>query len=283
MNAIEINGLTKKLGDFKLDIDNFEIEKGVITGFVGKNGAGKSTTINLIMNFLRKDSGSIKIFDREYTGKELEIREKIGYIGDKSGFMKESKLKDIKNSISSFYKNWDEELYNNLIKKFELDESKVYKDCSKGQRRKFDIIMAISHRPEILIMDEPTSNLDPVVRDEFIEIIQNIMEKYEMTVFYSTHITSDLENVCDSIAFIEDGKIFLKGYRDDIIDSHKIVKGRLELLDNETRKYFISINENKFGFEGLTNDYESVFELMGEEATYSRAKIEDLLKFYIRR
>lgn len=283
MNAIEINGLTKKLGDFKLDIDNFEIEKGVITGFVGKNGAGKSTTINLIMNFLRKDSGSIKIFDREYTGKELEIREKIGYIGDKSGFMKESKLKDIKNSISSFYKNWDEELYNNLIKKFELDESKVYKDCSKGQRRKFDIIMAISHRPEILIMDEPTSNLDPVVRDEFMEIIQNIMEKYEMTVFYSTHITSDLENVCDSIAFIEDGKIFLKGYRDDIIDSHKIVKGRLELLDNETRKYFISINENKFGFEGLTNDYESVFELMGEEATYSRAKIEDLLKFYIRR
>lgn len=283
MNAIEINGLTKKLGDFKLDIDNFEIEKGVITGFVGKNGAGKSTTINLIMNFLRKDSGSIKIFDREYTGKELEIREKIGYIGDKSGFMKESKLKDIKNSISSFYKNWDEELYNNLIKKFELDESKVYKDCSKGQRRKFDIIMAISHRPEILIMDEPTSNLDPVVRDEFMEIIQNIMEKYEMTVFYSTHITSDLENVCDSIAFIEDGKIFLKGYRDDIIDSHKIVKGRLELIDNETRKYFISINENKFGFEGLTNDYESVFELMGEEATYSRAKIEDLLKFYIRR
>lgn len=283
MNAIEINGLTKKLGDFKLDIDNFEIEKGVITGFVGKNGAGKSTTINLIMNFLRKDSGSIKIFDREYTGKELEIREKIGYIGDKSGFMKESKLKDIKNSISSFYKNWDEELYNNLIKKFELDESKVYKDCSKGQRRKFDIIMAISHRPEILIMDEPTSNLDPVVRDEFMEIIQNIMEKYEMTVFYSTHITSDLENVCDSIAFIEDGKIFLKGYRDDIIDSHKIVKGRLELLDNETRKYFISINENKFGFEGLTNDYESVFELMGEEAAYSRAKIEDLLKFYIRR
>ncbi|WP_300276516.1 ABC transporter ATP-binding protein [Peptacetobacter sp.] len=283
MNAIEINGLIKKLGDFKLDIDNFEIEKGIITGFVGKNGAGKSTTINLIMNFLRRDSGNIKILGKEYTGKELNIKEKIGYIGDKSGFMKESRLKDIKNSISLFYKNWDEELYNNLIKKFELDESKVYKDCSKGQQRKFDITMALSHKPEILIMDEPTSNLDPVVRDEFIEIIQNIMEKYEMTVFYSTHITSDLENVCDSIAFIEDGKIFLKGYRDDIIDSHKIVKGRLELLDNETRKYFISIDENKFGFEGLTNDCESVFELMGEEATYSRPKIEDLLKFYIRR
>lgn len=283
MNAVEINGLIKKLGDFKLDIDNFEIEKGIITGFVGKNGAGKTTTINLIMNFLRRDSGNIKILGKEYTGKELNIKEKIGYIGDKSGFMKESRLKDIKNSISLFYKNWNEELYNNLIKKFELDESKVYKDCSKGQQRKFDIIMALSHKPEILIMDEPTSNLDPVVRDEFIKIIQNIMEKYEMTVFYSTHITSDLENVCDSIAFIEDGKIFLKGYRDDIIDSHKIVKGRLELLDNETRKYFISIDENKFGFEGLTNDCESVFELMGEEATYSRPRIEDLLKFYIRR
>lgn len=177
MNAVEINGLIKKLGDFKLDIDNFEIEKGIITGFVGKNGAGKTTTINLIMNFLRRDSGNIKILGKEYTGKELNIKEKIGYIGDKSGFMKESRLKDIKNSISLFYKNWNEELYNNLIKKFELDESKVYKDCSKGQQRKFDIIMALSHKPEILIMDEPTSNLDPVVRDEFIKIIQNIMEK----------------------------------------------------------------------------------------------------------
>ena len=142
--------------------------------------------------------------------------------------------------------------------------------------------MALSHRPEILIMDEPTANLDPVVRDEVMDIIQEMMEEYELTVFYSTHITSDLEDVCDSIAFIEDGKIFLKGYREDVIESHKIVKGRLDLLTEETEKYFVSISKNDFGFEALTNDYNGLFELLGEEAIYSRPKIEDILKFYIR-
>lgn len=234
MNAIKLKGIKKNLGDFKLDIDDFEIEKGLITGFVGKNGAGKTTTINLIMNFIEKDSGSIKIFDREFTGKELDLKEKIGYIGDKSGFMSEAALKSIKSSISNFYNTWDEDLYKNLINRLELTETKMYKDCSKGQQKKFEIVMALSHRPEILIMDEPTANLDPVVRDEVMDIIQEMMEEYELTVFYSTHITSDLEDVCDSIAFIENGKIFLKGYREDVIESHKIVKGRLDLLTEET-------------------------------------------------
>lgn len=282
MNAIELKGLKKKLGDFKLDIDNFEIEKGLITGFVGKNGAGKTTTINLIMDFMEKDSGSIKIFDREFTGKELDLKEKIGYVGDKSGFMAETTLKSIKNSVSSFYSSWDEDLYRNLMNRLELNEIKTYKDCSKGQQKKFEIIMALSHRPEILIMDEPTANLDPVVRDDVMDIIQEMMEQYELTVFYSTHITSDLEDMCDSIAFIEDGKIFLKGYREDVIESHKIVKGRLDLLTEETEKCLISINKNDFGFEALTNDYNGIFELLGEEAVYSRPKIEDILKFYIR-
>lgn len=203
-------------------------------------------------------------------------------MGDKSGFMAEATLKSIKSSISNFYNTWDEDLYKNLMNRLELTETKTYKDCSKGQQKKFEIVMALSHRPEILIMDEPTANLDPVVRDEVMDIIQEMMEQYELTVFYSTHITSDLEDVCDSIAFIEDGKIFLKGYREDVIESHKIVKGRLDLLTEETEKYFVSINKNDFGFEGLTNDYNGLFELLGEEAIYSRPKIEDILKFYIR-
>lgn len=282
MNAVELKGLKKNLGDFKLDIDDFKIERGLITGFVGKNGAGKTTTINLIMNFIEKDSGSIKIFNREFTGVELDLKKKIGYVGDKSGFMAEATLKSIKSSISNFYNTWDEDLYKNLINRLELTETKMYKDCSKGQQKKFEIVMALSHRPEILIMDEPTANLDPVVRDEVMDIIQEMMEEYELTVFYSTHITSDLEDVCDSIAFIENGKIFLKGYREDVIESHKIVKGRLDLLTEETEEYFVSISKNDFGFEGLTNDYNGLFELLGEEAVYSRPKIEDILKFYIR-
>lgn len=283
MNAIELKNLKKELGDFKLDIDELRLEKGLITGFVGKNGAGKTTTINLIMNFIEKDSGSIKIFDKEFSGKELDLKEKIGYVGDKSGFLNEAKLIDIKKTFYSFYRNWDENLYKYLLNKFELNESKIYKECSKGQQKKFEIILALSHKPEILIMDEPTANLDPIVREDVMNIIQEMIEKYEITVFYSTHITSDLENVCDYIVFIENGKIFLRGYKDDIIDSHKIVKAKLELLIDEVKKYFVSINKNEFGFEGLTNNYDGVFELFGDEAIYSIPSIEDILKFYIRR
>ena len=282
MNAVEIRNLSKDLGDFKLNIDSIDIPKGFITGFIGPNGSGKTTTIKLIMNMLKKDSGTIKIFDKEYKDDDLAIKEQIGYVGDISGYMKESNLKDIKKNISLLYKNWDEKLYKYYLNKFNINEKKVYKELSKGQQKKFELIMTLCHHPKLIIMDEPTANLDPIVRNEFIEVLQEHMEKDGLTVFYSTHITSDLDKVGDYLVFIYKGKIILNGDKESILENHKIIRGSKELLDDDTKKYFISYQENSFGFDGLTFNYKTAYEIFGEEVVYDKANLEDIIMYYTR-
>ncbi len=282
MNAIEIKNLNKKLGDFELSIDNLEIKKGFISGFIGPNGSGKTTTIKLIMNMLFKDSGSINIFGKEYKMDDINTKELIGYVSDAPGYVPEVKLKDIKKGISVFYKNWDEKLYKKYLQQFKLNENKIYKELSKGQQKKFELIMALSHHPKLIVMDEPTANLDPLVRNEFLEILQEHIEKEEATVFYSTHITSDLDKVCDYLVFIYDGKIILKGDKESILENHSIIRGNKSLLDNETKKALISYNENSFGFDGLTNNIKNSYEIFGEEVVYDKPNLEDLLMYYTR-
>lgn len=282
MSAIEISNVTKTLNEFELNIENLNIEKGFITGFIGPNGSGKTTTIKLILNMIFKDSGSIKIFGKEYKSDDIDIKQMIGYVGDVSGYIPESKLKDIKKGISVFYKNWDEKVYQKYVEKFKLNENKRYKDLSKGQQKKFELVMALSHHPKIIIMDEPTANLDPLVRNEFLEILQEHIEKEEATVFYSTHITSDLDKVSDYLVFIYNGKIILKGERDIILDSHRIIRGDKNLIDNDTKKELISFKENQFGFEGLTSNVKSAYEVFGEEVVYDKANLEDILMYYTR-
>lgn len=282
MNAIEIRNLSKTLDRFTLSIDKLDIKKGFITGFIGPNGSGKTTTIKLIMNMLNKDNGTIKVFDREYKIDDLYIKETIGYVGDISGYMKEAKLKDIKKNIALFYKNWDESLYKYYLNKFNIDENKIYKELSKGQQKKFELIMALCHHPKLIIMDEPTANLDPIVRNEFIEVLQEHIEKDGVTVFYSTHITSDLDKVGDYLVFIYNGKIILNGDKESILESHRIIRGSKDLLDDDTKKAFISYKESSFGFEGLTSNYKVAYEIFGEEVVYDKANLEDILMYYTR-
>ena len=282
MNTIEIKNLRKNLGSFSLKIDKLEIPEGFVTGFIGPNGSGKTTTIKLIMNMINKDSGSIKLWSKEYDKNDLDIKEKIGYVGEFSGYLYESKLSKIKKSISIFYKNWDEKLYKRYMDKFELNEDKAYKDLSKGQQKKFEIAMAMSHHPKLIIMDEPTANLDPLVRNEVLEILQERIEEDNATVFFSTHITSDLDKIGDYLIFIYKGEIFLADNKDNILENHVIVKGKRELLNDETRKIFISINENTFGFDGLVKNKKEAYEIFGEEALYDKPNLEDILTYYTR-
>ena len=282
MNAIEIRNLTKNLDNFTLNIDKLDIKKGFITGFIGPNGSGKTTTIKLIMNMLNKDSGTIKIFDNEYKLDDTSVKEMIGYVGDIPGYMKEVKFKEIKKSIAPFYKNWDENLYNHYLTKFDINENKVYKESSKGQQKKFELIITLAHHPKLIIMDEPTANLDPIVRNEFMEVLQEHIAKDGVTVFYSTHITSDLDRVGDYLVFIYKGKIILNSDKETILEKHRIIRGRKELLDEDTKKYLISYNENSFGFAGLTSNYKEAFEVFGEEVVYDKANLEDILMYYTR-
>lgn len=282
MNAIEINNLRKDFDNFSLKIEDLKIPEGFVTGFIGPNGSGKTTTIKLILNMLRRDRGSIKVFNQENEGDDISLKENIGYVGEFNGYLQESKLSRIKKSLCLFYKNWDEILYKRYMKEFELNENEIYKQLSKGQQKKFEIVMTLSHHPKIIIMDEPTANLDPLVRNEVLEMLQERIEEDNATVFLSTHITSDLDKIGDYLVFIYRGKIFLADDKDSILQKHIIVKGNNELLQKETEDIFISVNKNSFGFEGLVKNKEKAYELFGEEVVYDKPNLEDILTYYTR-
>jgi len=275
MKAIEFKGVKKRRGNFQLSIDDLLIESGYITGFIGPNGSGKTTTIKLIMNMLKMDAGIIKVFNndiRDY----FAYKSEIGYVGDEAGFLDTVKVKNIKKYMSNFYEKWDEDLYKKYISKFRIDENKLYKDFSKGQKKQFELIIALSHHPKLIIMDEPTANLDPRVRSELLEMLQEHIEREEATVFYSTHITADY------IVMIYEGKIILTGIKDELLEEHAIIRGKTELLDMESEKILRGIKINRYGFEGMTSDKNKAFEIFGKEVVYDKATLEDILLFYTR-
>ena len=282
MNSIEIRNLQKNYKNFSLNIDNLDIPEGYITGFIGPNGSGKTTTIKSLLGMVKPDSGEIKILNSNIN-KDTKTKENIAYVGDESGFLEESKLSNLHKIISKFYPNWDESLYQNYLTKFNIDESKLYKDLSKGQKKQFELIMALSHHPKLLIMDEPTSSLDPIIRNEFLELMQDHIEMDSMTVFYSTHITTDLDKSADYIVMVYNGEILLQGEKDYILDNHVLIKSKKALIDNTIKKQFISLKENAFGFEGLISNKKKAYELFGNEAIYEKCPLEDLLLYYTRR
>ncbi len=281
MKAIEFKGVKKRRGNFQLSIDDLLIESGYITGFIGPNGSGKTTTIKLIMNMLKMDSGIIKVFNNDIQD-YFAYKSEIGYVGDEAGFLDTVKVKNIKKYMSNFYKKWDEDLYKKYISKFRIDENKVYKDLSKGQKKQFELIIALSHHPKLIIMDEPTANLDPRVRSELLEMLQEHIEREEATVFYSTHITSDLEKTADYIVMIYEGRIILTGIKDEILEEHAIIRGKTELLDIESEKILRGIKINRYGFEGMTSDKNKAYDIFGKEVVYDKATLEDILLFYTR-
>lgn len=277
MNAITLNNVLKERGNFTLHIPNLEIKQGYITGFIGENGAGKTTTIKLIMGLLHAQQGSIEVLDQPITQNNFKVRDLIGYVGDPTGYPSETKLKHVKAMFSPFYSNWDESLYQKYIKHFQLDENKAIKDLSQGQNKQFALSMALAHRPKLIILDEPTANLDPVVRNYILSVLMEHMQDEEVSVFYSTHITSDLEKASDYIVYIQDGKILFNTEKETLIESHRIVKGPRKLLTPELEKHLIGCSQNSFGFEALTADPKEAFELFGNEAIYEKASIEDIM------
>lgn len=281
MKAIEFKGVKKKRGKFELSIEDLSIEEGYITGFIGPNGSGKTTSIKLIMNMLNMDSGCIKVFDNDIQN-YTKYKSEIGYVGDEPGFLDTVKVRNIKKYMSNFYEKWDEDLYKNYISRFRIDEDKAYKELSKGQKKQFELIMALSHHPKLIIMDEPTANLDPKVRNELLEILQEHIEREKSSVFYSTHITSDLEKAADYIVMIYEGRVILTGTKDELLENHCIVRGKTELLDKETKNILIGIKMSKYGFEGMTANRSEAYEIFGEEVVYDRATLEDVLLFYTR-
>ena len=216
MNILSINDISKKYPGFKLENISFDVAKGTIMGLIGRNGAGKSTTLKAILNMVHADRGRVSYFDLDLKENERAIKQRIGFAGGEIDFYKKKKIKDILNITKRFYDDWDEELCIKYMKMFSLDENKTPSELSSGMKVKLNLVMALSHGAELLILDEPTSGLDPVSRDELLEIFKHL-KKQGVTILFSTHITSDLEKCADDITYIRDGKMIYTGSISDFV------------------------------------------------------------------
>ena len=204
---IEVEKLCKSYPGFSFDNVTFNLAPGRIMGFIGKNGAGKSTTLKTILNMVHPDSGTVRMFGKDYYINEKECKEQIGVVFGGIDFYPLKKLSSITAVTKRFYTNWDDEDYHKYIKLFSLDESKKFKELSSGMRVKYLLALALSHHAQLLILDEPTSGLDPVSRDELLYIFKRIVKDGNRSVLFSTHITSDLDRCADDITYIQNGKI----------------------------------------------------------------------------
>ncbi len=248
-------------------------------GFVGPNGAGKSTTIKMIMNLVKKNSGDITIFGKDNAKAEKDIKQYIGFVYDENHYYEELTCEQMKKIIAPLYKNWDEAQYQSYMERLQVPKNKKIKQLSKGMKMKFAITMALSHHAERIIMDEPTSGLDPVVRSELLDILQEIVMEEEVSVLFSTHITTDLERIVDYITFIHEGEIVFTGEKDEILENHVIVKGSNDLLDLEGKELFIGLRKNKFGFEGLAKDKQAIEDWFENEVVLEKPTLDDIVVY----
>ncbi|UOK49091.1 ABC transporter ATP-binding protein (plasmid) [Bacillus tropicus] len=281
MNVVlEVNNLNKSYGNFSLKDVTFSLNTDCITGFIGTNGSGKTTTIKAILGLILKDSGKINFLGKDMDKHERKSKNKIGIVLDEGYFYDELTVKEMKNIIAPSYTEWDEPVFQNYIKKFNLNLEQKISTLSKGMRMKFAVALALSHHADLLIMDEPTSGLDPLVRSELMDILLDFMKEPGKSVFFSTHITSDLDKIADMIILIDNGKVLVNDEKDVLIDTHALVKGDNRLINEQTRPLFLNLHQTHYGFEGITNKKDDVRRLM-PDVLIERPTIEDIMLSYI--
>lgn len=250
-DAIVINGLCKKFDTFELDNISFSLPEGYIMGLIGPNGAGKTTTIKLMLNMLKKSAGDIKILGMDSVEDQNKIKENLGAVFDSNYFVQDWTVKQVEKSIGIFYSNWNSEQFHEMLKKYKLDPNKKVKELSRGMQMKLMLVCAFSHNAKLLILDEPTSGLDPVARDELLDIISEYIQDGKRSVLFSTHITSDLDKIADYITFINNGKVFYTGQKDDFIEGFRLVRGGSNELNREMERKLLGVRKYSTGFEGL--------------------------------
>jgi ABC-2 type transport system ATP-binding protein len=281
-SILAVNNLTKHFKDFSLQNVSFLLPHGYVMGFIGPNGSGKSTTIKLIMNLLHKDGGQIKVFGLDNLQYELAVKDRIGFVFDENHYYEELSIRDMARIVASFYKHWESQTFDKYLKDFDLNSKQKIKQLSKGMKMKFSLAVALSHGAELLIMDEPTSGLDPMVRSELLEILATLILDERKSVFFSTHITSDLDKIADFVTFINHGEIVLSAPKDDILEKYAVVKGANDMLDAETKNLFVGIKTNKFGFEGLVRDKEKAHRHFKERAIIEKPTLEDIMLYTVK-
>ena len=280
MNIVEFKNVTKKRKDFSIDHLNITIPKGYITGFIGPNGSGKTTTIQMMMDILQIDAGDIQIFGTSH--KNHHIKQKIGFVYDDLYMYEEFNIKKMKSFIAPIYETWNENLFQTYLQMFELPFKKKIKHFSKGMKMKCSLLFALSHEPELIVMDEPTSGLDPIFRRELLELLQDLMVRENQTIFLSTHITTDLDRIADYIIFIYQGNIVFQRSMEAARDRFHIVSGHSEMIDADTERLFKGMRKTGLGFTALFEGDPSIFDAFEDELIIEKATLEDVMFFMTR-
>lgn len=279
-NAIEISGLTKKYDGFTLDNISFSVPKGSIMGFIGQNGAGKTTTIRALLNIITPDSGEIRLLGLDNRRNEYEIKEQIAAVFDEQPFHEDFSARELSIMMGGIYRSWDKARFFEYLDRFGLPQKKKLKQFSKGMKMKLQIAAALSHGAKLLVMDEATTGLDPVVRNEILDIFLEYLQDDSNSILMSSHITTDLEKVADSVTFIDKGRLLISGYKDDILDSHGVIKCAKADYKDIDNADFISARITDFGAEVMVSD-RAAARAKYSGLTIDRTTLEEIMLFYV--
>lgn len=280
-NIIEVKGLTKNYSDFKLNNISFNVKYGTIMGLIGQNGAGKSTTINSILGYTQKDAGEILVFNQELNDKNIELKNDIGVVFEDINFHETLTPNKISKIMLKTYKNWDTAKFENYLNRFQIPPSKEIKNFSRGMKMKLSISIALSHNPKLLILDESTSGLDPIVRDEILDIFLEFIQDEEHSILVSSHITSDLEKIADYITFIHDGEVIFSENKDELLYNYGIIKCSKNEFNSIDPKDYIAYYECKYQYDILISNSKN-FKKKYKNLEIDKASIDEIMLIYIK-
>lgn len=272
MSVLEIKNLCKKYPAFELKNVSFSLEKGKITGFIGRNGAGKSTTLKSLFNFVHPDNGEIIFFGKSFGDNEFQIKQRVGFVSGGVDYYPRKKIKTITAITRAFYDKWDDAAYSRYMTLFKLDENKAPSQLSGGMKVKYALTLALSHNAELLILDEPTSGLDPVSRDDLLDVFMELCER-GITILFSTHITSDLDKCADNIIYIKNGAILAESDINSFVDSYKVLELTKDQLTETLQPKLIGCKKSKKGFSALIRTKD----IQGEAIDYANADLESIM------
>ena len=279
MNAIQLSHINKSFGDFAIRDLCLEVPSGTICGLVGENGAGKSTTIRLLMGALRPDSGSARVLGSDVSSPEFRaVKEDIGVVLDEAYFPESLNAVQVGKIMAGTYRRWDQGLYDGYLKRFDLPLKKQFKDFSRGMRMKLAIAVALSHQPKLLVLDEATAGLDPIVRDEVLDLFNEFTREEDHSILISSHILSDLEKLCDYIAFLHKGDLLFCEEKDRLLEEYGIFEDSRENLDCLMPEAIVAREETRYGgVRALVRRAEVPAGFLLERAT-----IEDIILFTVK-
>lgn len=277
-NSIEISGLCKSYGDFALDHIDLTLPGGAILGLIGENGAGKTTTIKCILNLIRRDAGTITLMGYDNIAQERQAKTEVGVVLDECYFHDTLRPRDLHAILSRVYKTWDRDLYGSYLKKFQLPEGKFIKEFSRGMKMKLSLAAALAHHPKLLILDEATAGLDPVVRDEILDEFLGFIQDEDHSILISSHITSDLEKVADYITYLHQGRVVLSEAKDVLQDSYGRLACTAQQLSTIQPEDLVRVRKGSYGCEALVSD-RAAFHKKYPQLMVEPISLEDIMLF----